>query len=256
MGHRGAAGVLPENTIESFRAAQADGADVLEMDVHATRDGQVVVIHDATVDRTTDATGEVRSFTWDELRRLDASARFAPAAGHAARSFTGPLRVPRLDEVLEAFPDALLNVEIKQAEPAIEEAVLSLLDRHGARERVLLAAENAVIARRVRAAGTGVLTGMSAEDVYGFLTSQDDPTYRPPGFALQVPVRFGDMPIVTPDTVARAHALGVEVHVWTIDEPGEMDELLALGVDGIITNVPHVAVRRVAQMAGGEAPQA
>lgn len=257
MGHRGAAGVLPENTIESFRAALDDGADVLEMDVHATRDGHVVVIHDATVDRTTDGAGEVRGFTWDELRRLDASARFAPAAGHAARPFTAPLRVPRLEEVLEAFPDARLNIEIKQAEPALEEVVLALLDRHHARERVLLAAEHASIARRIRAIADGVLTGMSAEDVFDFLTSaQTNPSYRPPGFALQVPVRFGDMPIVTADTVARAHALGLEVHVWTIDGPDEMDALLRLGVDGLITNVPHVAAGRVAQMARGGPPQA
>lgn len=250
MGHRGAAGVLPENTLASFRAALDAGADVLEMDVHGTRDGHVVVFHDATLDRTTDGSGEVRTLTLDELRRLDASARFAPAPGHAALPFERPLRVPTFDEVLAAFPGARLNVEIKQAEPALEELVLAALDRHQARGRVLLAAENAIIARRIRAAAPDVLTGMSAEDVYGFLTSLDDPAYRAPGFALQVPVRFGDMAIVTPQTVARAHALGMEVHVWTVDDPGEMEELLAMGVDGLITNVPHVAAAVVARRRG------
>lgn len=250
MGHRGAAGLVPENTIASFRAALEAGADVLEMDVHATRDGHVVVLHDATLDRTTDGSGEVRALTLDELRRLDASARFEAAPGHVPRPFERPLRVPTFDEVLAAFPGARLNVEIKQADPAIEEAVLAVLDRHHARSRVLLAAEHAVIARRIRAAAPDVLTGMSAEDVYAFLTSQDDPAYRTPGFALQVPVRFGDMPIVTPQTVARAHALGMEVHVWTIDDPAEMDELLAMGVDGLITNVPHVAAAAVERWRG------
>lgn len=250
MGHRGAAGVLPENTLASFRAALDAGADVLEMDVHGTQDGHVVVFHDATLDRTTDGSGEVRALSLDELRRLDASARFAPAPGHEAAPFDGPLRVPTFDEVLAAFPEARLNVEIKQAEPVLEEAVLALLDRHQARGRVLLAAENAVIARRIRAMAPDVLTGMSAEDVYGFLTSLDDPAYRAPGYALQVPVRFGDMPIVTPQTVARAHALGMEVHVWTIDDPAEMEELLAMGVDGLITNVPHVAAEVVARRRG------
>lgn len=242
MGHRGAAGVAPENTLVSFRAAVDAGADVLEMDVHATRDGRIVVIHDPTVDRTTDGTGEVRGLTWDELQQLDASARFAPLPGEIAVPFTGPQRVPLFDEVLEAFPGGLFNVEIKQGEPALEEAVLAVIDRHQARSRVLLAAEHAVIARRIRAAAGDVLGGMSAEDVYGFLTALDDPAYVPPAFALQVPATFGDMAIVTEVTVARAHALGMEVHVWTIDDPTEMTRLLDLGVDGLITNVPHRAV--------------
>jgi glycerophosphoryl diester phosphodiesterase len=242
MGHRGAAGVAPENTLVSFQAAVDAGADVLEMDVHATRDGRVVVLHDPTVDRTTDGTGEVRGLTWEELQRLDASAGFSPLAGETAVPFTGPLRVPLFDEVLEAFPDALINVEIKQGEPALEEAVLAVIDRHRARPRVLLAAEHAVIARRIRAAAPDVLGGMSAEDVYGFLTALDDPAYAAPAFALQVPATYGDMVIVSEATVARAHALGMEVHVWTVDDPAEMTRLLDLGVDGLITNVPHRAV--------------
>ncbi len=245
MGHRGAAGVAPENTMLSFRTAIEAGADVLEMDVHATRDGRIVVLHDPTVDRTTDGTGEVRSLSWEGLGRLDASARFAPAPGETGVTFQGPLRVPLFEEVLQAFPDALINVEIKQLDPPIEEAMLTLIDRHGARDRILLAAEHAVIARRIRAVAGDMLGGMSAEDVYGFLTSLDDPGYRPPAHALQVPTTFGDMVIVNEQTIARAHALGMEVHVWTIDDPAEMTRLLDLGVDGLITNVPHRAVAAI-----------
>jgi glycerophosphoryl diester phosphodiesterase len=245
MGHRGAAGVAPENTLVSFHAAVASGADVLEMDVHATRDGHLVVIHDDTVDRTTDGTGEVRSLTLEELRKLDASAKFVVAVGEAPVAFDGPLRVPTLDEVLGTFPDALFNIELKQEEPPVEAAFLAMLERHGARSRTLIAAEKAPIMRRLRALAPEMTTGMSAEDAFGMLMPVDAATYRSPGYALQVPVTFGDMPIITPDTLARAHALGMELHAWTIDDPAEMEKLLDLGVDGLITNLPHRAAELV-----------
>ncbi len=250
MGHRGAAGVAPENTLESFRAAVAAGADVLEMDVHATSDGHLVVIHDPTVDRTTDGVGEVRGMTLAALQRLDASARFTPEAGETAADFAGPLRVPTLEEVLVAFPHALFNIELKQEAPSVEEAFIAMLDRHGARARTLIAAENASIMRRLRELAPDMLSGMSAEDAFGMLMPADAATYRSPGYALQVPVTFGDMPIITKETIARAHALGMEVHAWTIDDPEEMERLLDLGVDGLITNLPHRAAETVARRRG------
>ena len=245
MGHRGAAGVAPENTLVSFRAALDAGADVLEMDVHATKDGHLVVIHDPTVDRTTNGTGEVRTMTLEALRALDASAKFAPAAGESAVAFEGPLRIPTLEEVLEAFPDALFNIELKQESPSVEEAFIAMLQRHGARARTLIAAESATIMRRLRELAPDMLSGMSAEDAFGMLMPADAATYRSPGYALQVPVTFGDMPIITRETIERAHALGMEVHAWTIDDEAEMEQLLDLGVDGLITNVPHRAARVV-----------
>jgi len=238
--HRGGAKAAPENTLAAFAAGLAAGADRLELDVHATRDGHVVVIHDATVDRTTDGTGEVRGMTLAELRALDAGARFPGVAGDFP--FRGrDVRVPTLAELLEACPDVPLNIEIKQEEPAIEHTVLATLDRYGARARVLLAAEEARIMERIRAAAPDVLTSFSALDVLGFVTAWhggEIGTYRPPGVALQIPPSFGDVALVTGESVALAHDLGLEVHVWTIDEPGEMEALLDLGVDAIMTDVP------------------
>ena len=151
--------------------------------------------------------------------------------------------MPLLDEVLSAFPEARFNIEIKQAEPAIEREVLALIDRHGARSRVLLAAEEVALAERIRALGSDLLTGMAAQEVLGFLMGGDAADYRPPGFALQVPPTFGEMPIITRESVERAHRVGLEVHAWTIDDEDEMRALLDLGVDGLITNVPHRAAR-------------
>jgi len=242
--HRGGSGVAPENTLEAFSLGLAAGAERFELDVHATADGEVVVLHDPTVDRTTDGTGEVRSLRLSAVERLDAGYRFADADGKFP--FRGrAVRIPTLASLLEAFPGVPLNIEIKQREPAIEDAVLAVLDRFDARRQVVLAAEDAAIMARIRAAAPDVATSYSAEDVaelVGLLSGPGVAGYRPPGIALQIPPAFGDIQLVTSESVAAAHALGLEVHVWTIDEPAEMERLLALGVDGLMTDYPARAM--------------
>lgn len=243
--HRGGARIAPENTLEAFAAGLAAGADRLEMDVHATRDGHVVVLHDPTLDRTTDGSGAVRDLTLTELLRCDAGARFPGPAGDFPFRGRG-VRVPTLAAVLETFPGVPLNIEIKQDQPAIEGEVLRVLDRYDARADVLLAAEEARIMARIRAAAPDMLTGFSAADVGELVAAWRSGTYdsyRPPGVALQIPPSFGDVTLVTADSVASAHHLGLEVHVWTIDDPAEMARLLDLGVDGLMTDVPPLAAR-------------
>lgn len=217
----------------------------MELDVHATADGHVVVLHDADLGRTTDGSGPVRMVSLAALRECDAGARFLDADG--SRLFRGHgVRVPTLDELLAAHPGVPLNIEIKQDEPAIEAAVLAVLDRHGARETVLLAAEHQPIMDRIRAAAPDVVSGSTTEEVAEFIGRVRDGRmagWRPPGFALQVPARFGDIEIVSPETVAAAHACGVEVHVWTVNDAAEMTRLLDLGVDGIMTDVPALGAR-------------
>lgn len=228
--HRGGAAEAPENTLEAFRAGLDAGADRLELDVHATADGAVVVIHDETLERTTDDEGPVSQITLADLKRLNAACRFGGGQRCA--------RVPTLDEVLEAFPDVPLNIEIKQDRPPIVRQVLAVLDRHRARDRVLLAASKAHVMNAIREAAPDVLTGFSVLEVVEFMVRLRDPAYRPRGAALQVPPEDSGFTIVTPETVSRAHALGLEVHVWTINEEPEMERLLDLGVDGIMTDRP------------------
>jgi glycerophosphoryl diester phosphodiesterase len=190
----------------------------------------VVVIHDDTVERTTNGTGAVRSLTLSDLQRLDAGRGF---------------RVPTLAALLEAVADAPVNIEIKQDDPPIESAVLATLDRFGARDRTLLAAEHAHIMHRIRAAAPEVLTSFSAPEVADFVFRVRDANfsdYRPPGIALQVPPVYGDTPIITPDFVAAAHRFDLEVHAWTINTSNEIETLLDLGVDGIMTDLPDVAM--------------
>jgi len=208
--------------------------------VHATADGHVVVLHDEALERTTDGTGPVRGLPLAALQRLDAGCRFRAPDGTFPFRDRG-LRMPTLVEVLEAFPGIPLNIEVKQADPPIEAAVLEVLDRFSAREWTLLAAEDVTIMLRIRAAAPDVLTSFSAPEVAEFIYALRDgrlADYRPPGVALQIPPAFGDIALVTAESVAAAHRLGLEVHVWTINEPAEMEALLDLGVDGIMTDFP------------------
>jgi glycerophosphoryl diester phosphodiesterase len=208
--------------------------------VHATADGVVVVIHDESVDRTTDGTGLVRSMPLAALQRLDAGARFAARDGTRPYRDRG-IRVPTLDALLAAHPGVPLNIEVKQQEPAIEALVLATLDRHGARERTLLAAEDGAIMTRLRAAAPDMPSSASAPEAAEFFYRLRDGTiagWQPAFVALQVPPTYNGVAIVTMESVAAAHARSVEVHAWTINDEVEMERLLDLGVDGLMTDFP------------------
>ena len=244
-GHRGAAGTTPENTLASFRRGLEDGATFIELDVHASRDGEIVIIHDETVQRTTDGAGAVREMDLAELGRLDAGFRFTLDGG-ATHPFRGRgIGVPTLREFFSDFPGTRATLEIKElAAPAIE-TLFDLVEEFGKAEEVLVAAEDdammdaarAVIRRRRLPVATGFSTG----EIRAFLTPLWMGGEPPPdiaGQALQIPRRYQGMDLITPALVDAAHRRGVEVHVWTVNEVDEMRELLALGVDGIITDYP------------------
>lgn len=249
--HRGASLRVPENTLEAFFEGISAGADRLEMDVHGTADGHVVVFHDEDLDRTTDASGPLRLRTLAELKTLDAGYRFTDPEGRTTFRGRG-LRIPTLDEVLAALPGVPLNIEVKQDQPAIDAAVLEILDRHRARERVLLAAFEDRIVKRLRVLAPDMVTSLSADEVADFVAacwSGSMEGYLPPGQALQVPPDHEGIEIVTPAFVAAAHAVDMEVHVWTINEEAEMDRLLELGIDGLMSDDPALA-RRVFERRG------
>jgi len=252
FGHRGAAGVAPENTIVSFRRACADGADVLELDVHATADGEIVVLHDPTLERTTDGAGAVAALRFAEIERLDAGHRFTPDGGRTFPFRGAGVRVPRLGELLREFPGMPLNIEIKQETPSIVAEVVALL--RAARTPVVLAAELDVIMQAIRGHAPDLPTSLAAGEVAGFigtLTAGEAPTLPAGAVALQIPPRFEDVELVNAATVAAAHAVGAEVHVWTINDSDEMRRLLALGCDGIMSDVPALARRVVGEYRRG-----
>ena len=243
IGHRGAAGEAPENTLPSFARALADGAEILESDVHLTRDGIPVLLHDDTLERTTDGAGRVGSFSLAELQTLDAGHRFS-ADGGRTHPFRGRgIRVPTLAQAFAAFPGARFNLELKHGGEELVRAALDATLAAGTAARTLLTAGDDTLMERLRKAvasrGANVALGASAGEVVDFLRSALDGRPPAPGpMALQVPPEFAGRPLVTREFVAHAHAHGLYVHVWTIDEPDEMRALLALGVDGIVTDHP------------------
>lgn len=243
--HRGASGELPENTLPAFARAWEQGARYLEMDCHATRDGEVVVFHDATLERTTDGRGPLRALSFAELSALDAGYRKSPDGESFPYRGRG-IRVPRLADVLSEFPDARINLEVKQADPPIAEAVLEVIRRAKAEERTLLAADEPEILASIRALRPATALGSSRADVLAFYVGLRDgalESHRPLGHALQIPTSFLGQPLVTPESVAGARALGLHMHVWTINGEDEMRALIRAGVHGLMSDFPARLIR-------------
>lgn len=255
VGHRGASGELPENTLPSFERALARGAAILETDVHLTRDGEVVICHDPDLARTTEASGPVAGRDLAELRTLDAGYRFSPDGGRSFPQRGQGIRIPTLREAFEAFPGIRFNIEIKRDDPALVDATLATIADAGREKLTLLAAgEDATMVRlRARLAETGlaVAQGASPADVVGFVRASregGEPPREP--MALQIPTHFAGQALVTAELLAFAHAHGVQVHVWTINQRAEMERLLDLGVDAVMSDFPGLLHEVVAERRG------
>jgi glycerophosphoryl diester phosphodiesterase len=222
IAHRGASGTFPENTIAAFRAAIEAGAQMCELDVQRTRDGAIVVIHDDTVDRTTDGQGAVAELTLAELKTLDAAVRFRGGV------FKGE-RIPTLDEVFAAIGNrCTLDIELKAA--GIEPDVAALMRKCNAIETSMVSSFNWESLKAMREADAAVRIGVLAEKD---ASSMLDEAARLGACAVNP--RY-DM--VTPELCQAAHDRGVQVMVWTVDVPELMRLLIGYGVDGIVTNYP------------------
>lgn len=236
IAHRGGAALRPENTLEAFLHAAKLGADLVEMDVRATADGALVVLHDATVDRTTDGTGRVDSLSLQELRRLDAGYRWSNDGGLSFPFRGRGVRVPMLEEVFIRLPGARMNVEMKQFGAAFAEALCALIRRSGMSQKVLVASVHHETLSAFRVACPEVATSMSAREARLFLLASGAYTLAAP--ALQIPDRRGEMVIATGDVVAAARRRNLKLHVFTVNDEQRMRELIRVGVDGIITDRP------------------
>jgi glycerophosphoryl diester phosphodiesterase len=244
LAHRGASALAPENTLEAFRTAVEAGAGGLELDVHLTSDGQVVVIHDETVERTTDGTGAVAGMTLEELRMLDAGHNFSPEGGSASPYRGQGLRIPTLGEVFREFPGVVVNIDMKADRPGIEAVVLGVLREGSAGGRVLVVSSSrGAVGRFRRISGGSVSTGASRWETGVFYVLSKlrlERLLRPAYDALQVPLWHRGIPLVSRRFLEAAHASGVRVDVWTINAADEMHRLLDLGVDVIMTDRPEV----------------
>ncbi|AJE39675.1 glycerophosphodiester phosphodiesterase [Streptomyces nodosus] len=226
--HRGGAADGLENTAAQFRRAVTAGYRYLETDVHTTADGKLVAFHDATLDRVTDGAGRIADLPWADVRQ-------ARVAGSAP--------VPLFEELLEEFPEARWNVDVK-AEPALL-PLLELIERTGCWDRICVGSfSESRVARAQRAAGPRLATSYGIRGVLGLrLRSWGIPAaLRGSAVAAQVPESQSGIPVVDRRFVRTAHALGLQVHVWTVNEPERMHRLLDLGVDGIMTD--HIGTLR------------
>jgi glycerophosphoryl diester phosphodiesterase len=242
--HRGGAKLAPENTLAAFANGIALGSDGLECDVHLSRDGVPVVIHDKTLERTTDHDGPVGALTADELSRVDAGFRFVAPDGTAPFRGRG-IGVPTLDAVLNACPDVRVIVEMKQGAPALARAVAEVVRHTQATERVCVGSFYRTALDAIRAADPSIATSASEDEARWTL-------YRSwcrwpfgsnrPYCAFQVPERAGRLRVVTPAFVAQAHRDRARVDVWVVDGAADVRRLFEWGVDGVITDRPDIAV--------------
>jgi glycerophosphoryl diester phosphodiesterase len=255
--HQGGAWESPSSTIYAITRALAAGATAVELDVHATADGELVVCHDATVDRTTAASGDISSFTLAELRRLDFSYWFIPGAdvtpGRPEDAYPYRGRAPddprfgiaTLREVLEQFPGVLLNLDIKQTAPMVapyEETLARLLAEFERTDDVIVASFLDPASDAFRKFAPQVPTSAGTLATAEFWQAVQElggaAVADTPAVAFQVPERQGDLVVVNEAFVEAAHGSGKAVHVWTVNDPAAMERLVAMGVDGVISDLP------------------
>ncbi|MGN6299952.1 MAG: glycerophosphodiester phosphodiesterase [Angustibacter sp.] len=243
MAHRGFSLDGLENTMTAFAAAVGLGLHYVETDVHATRDGVVVAFHDSVLDRVSDGRGSIADLTWADLRSVRVG---------------GAEVVPRLADLLDAWPDLRVNVDVKDW-PAVT-PLADVLHAAGALHRVCVASfddrRSAAVARLV---GPGLATSLGRGGVlrWWLAAAAGVPRRGAPvpstAVALQVPAAAGPLPVVTARSVAHAHRLGLHVHVWTVNEADQMHRLLDLGVDGLISDradtLSQVLTQRAARTA-------
>ncbi len=241
MAHAGGKGLWPDNTLFAMQQSAALGVDVLEMDIHATQDGIIVVRHDDTVDAFTEGTGKIKEMTFAEIRQLDAGYDWTPDDG-ATYPFRGQgIHIPSLEEILTAFPNMKLNIEIKQQEPSIAEAFCQLLRTHDMVDQVLIGSFHQVAIQEFRTACPEVATSGVESEIrlfFGLNTAYLGAIYQTPAEAFQVPEYSGGLHVVTPRFVKGAQRQNIAVHVWTVNEMADMERLVDMGVDGIITDYP------------------
>ncbi len=241
IGHRGNRAHAPENTIESFAQAVSAGADAIEFDVHLSADGIPVVVHDPTLERTTDGVGEIARTSYDALRRADAGAHFTKDGKSFPYRGMGH-RIPRFEEVVEAFPSTPLLIEIKA--PLAATLVRQIIEDRKAVDRVVVDSFRPEALRVFD--GSGIATGASRDGIVRFM--RESFGLKRPGRvdfkAICTPLSYHGLPIPVKRFARIAPSYGVALHVWTVNDPRVAADLWKAGVNGIITDDPAVMLAR------------
>lgn len=244
ISHRGGALLAPENTLHAFRmAVERYRTQMLELDVHLTRDGEVVVAHDPTLERCTNGTGPLAALTLAELRRLDAGFRFTADGGRTFPFRNQGVSIPTLREVLRAFPGMRINLEMKPETPGTEDVLYQVLREENALERVCLGSEHDAVAERLVARMPDACHFYPREALTAYVLSVrsgEQPPDEPRYTVLDMPLYFGEVRLVDEDFLRTTARHGKWVNVWTVDDPEEMRRLVSERVGGIMTDRPDL----------------
>jgi glycerophosphoryl diester phosphodiesterase len=243
IAHQGGDGVWPGESMLAFQNAVDLGVDVLEMDLHITSDGVLVLMHDETVDRTTDGTGEIESMTLTEIKQLDAAYDWSPDDG-ATFPYRGQgIQVATLEEVFTAFPEMRMTIEIKKTNSSMAKPFCDLIRAYDMQEKVLVASFHDERLKEFRAECPEVATSSAKDETTVFVLMTKaflGGFYSPAFYSLQVPEESGGITVMTPAFVKAAHARNLAVEPWTINDAETMRKFIEWGVDGIITDRPDI----------------
>jgi glycerophosphoryl diester phosphodiesterase len=252
--HQGGDGERPSNTLVSFQNAVDLGVDALELDVHSTSDGVIVVIHDESVDRTTDGTGLVHEMSLAELKALDAGFDWPTLEGHSElNSGNHPYRgqgitIPTLEEVFMAFPNYPSSIEIKQDSPSIAEPLCALIRQYEMQAWVMVGSFSKIATDEFRAACPEIPTIGYEDEIkvyYALNLFYLSATWQPTTHVFAVPEYFGELHVLSPSFIENTNQHNVRVYAWTINTREDMRRMIDLGVDGIITDYPSLAMQVV-----------
>ncbi len=242
LAHRGFRGAYPENTMPAFQKAAELGVDGLETDIHQTKDGVLVVCHDETVDRTTNGSGLIKEMTLAELQRLDAGYRWTADNGRTYPHRGQGITIPTLEELFTAFPQFWINVDIKQSSPPIVTPFVAMIRQFNMADKMMVGSFDTETVRQFRQQCPEVAAAASEPEARRLVILSKlglGRFYRGQAQAMQLPEWNGRLHIITPRFVKDAHQAGTAVHVWTVNETADMQRLIRIGVDGIITDFPN-----------------
>jgi glycerophosphoryl diester phosphodiesterase len=244
ISHRGGALLAPENTLAAFRmAVERYRTQMLELDVHLTRDGEVVVAHDATLERCTNGSGPLAELTFAELRRLDAGFCFTPDGGRTFPFRGQGVQIPTLREVLRAFPGLRINLEMKPETSGAEDVLYQVLSEEHALDRVCMGSEYDTVGERLVARMPDACHFYPRDALTAYVIAArtgEPPPEEPRYTVIDMPLYFGEVRLVDADFLQAAARHGKWVNVWTVDEPEEMRRLVSEGVGGIMTDRPDL----------------
>jgi glycerophosphoryl diester phosphodiesterase len=243
--HRGANRIFPENSIPAFSLAIENGVDVLETDVRLTIDNQLVVFHDATLERMTGQAGFVRQISVDEIQKFNIGFNFQVEDEFPFRN--QPFFIPTIEALFEKFPAMKFNIDIKDQEFLAAEILWDIIKRKNLYEQILVGSFYSDIIKYFRKISQRkVATSASQQEMWYWGLSHQlgfSLPFRPPMAAFQIPTRYKMFNLTTPRFIQQTHEKNIFIHYWTINDPQEMERLFNAGADGIMSDEPALLVR-------------